>query len=534
MTLIIGHDYNFYMRAFISMILLIWAALNVGAPLLEADMNKEIRQPAVAGSFYPGEPSRLAKMIAEMLAKTEKPSIPGDIIGLIAPHAGYIYSGPVAAYAYKAIQGMEYSDVIVIAPCHVEAFAGAAVYPGDAYATPLGDVEINKELSRKITSYSKLVKLSEQGHQFSYRGGEHSLEVQLPFLQTMLEDFRLVAVVMGGQDMQTCKGLAESITKACQDRNDILIVATTDLSHYHDYGTAVELDSRVVELVNSYDYNQLFEELRQQKVEACGGGPMVALMMAAEKLGAGDVEVVKYANSGDVTGDKSAVVGYLSAVIYKTDKSSKTQTTDEKAQGADLEKEGGSVEVNPASAVDFGLSDNDKETLLKLAREVILATLEKRQTELDKSGFTGVLAENRGAFVTLTIGGNLRGCIGYTQAVKPLYETIAEMAVQAAFHDPRFPPLTSDELRRVEVEISVLTPMTVVTDPNEVVVGRDGLYITRGFNSGLLLPQVAVDYNWDRETFLDQTCLKAGLPPGIWKKEDTRIYRFQADIFKEE
>jgi len=498
-------------------------------------MDIEIRQPAVAGSFYPGEPSQLAKMIAEMLAKTEKPSIPGDIIGLIVPHAGYIYSGPVAAYAYKAIQGMEYSDVIVIAPCHVEAFAGAAVYPGDAYATPLGDVEINKELSNKIASYSNLIKLSDQGHRFNYRGGEHSLEVQLPFLQTMLKDFRLVAIVMGSQDMQTCKDLAESIAKHCRNRNDILIVASSDLSHYHDYDTAVKLDNRVVELVNNYDYNQLFEEIKQQKIEACGGGPIIALMMAAEKLGAGDIKVVNYANSGDVTGDKSAVVGYLSAVIYKADKSSKVHVIDEKSQSEDLGKEeSGSVEVDPASTVDFGLSDKDKKALLKLAREAILSVLEKHDLGLDKSRFTGVLAENRGAFVTLTIGGNLRGCIGYTQAVKPLYETIAEMAVQAAFHDPRFPPLTSEELMKVRVEISVLTPMTIVKDPNEVVVGRDGLYITRGFNSGLLLPQVAVDYNWDRETFLDQTCLKAGLPPGTWKKEGTQIYRFQADIFKEE
>lgn len=497
-------------------------------------MNNEIRQPAVAGSFYPGEPSRLAKTIAEMLAKAEKPSIPGDIIGLIAPHAGYIYSGPVAAYAYKAIQGMEYSDVIVIAPSHVEAFAGAAVYPGDAYATPLGNIEINKELSSKIASYSKLIKLSDLGHRSSYRGGEHSLEVQLPFLQTMLEDFRLVAIVVGSQDMKTCQDLAESIVKACPERNDVLIVASSDLSHFHDYETAIKLDSRVEELVNSYDYNQLFKELEQQKIEACGGGPIITLMMATEKMGASDIKVVKYANSGDVTGDRSAVVGYLSAVAYKEDKSTKIYTIDEDAEVPDLEEEGGSVEVSPASAVDFGLSDDDKKSLLKLAREAISAALEGRSLELDKSRYTGVLAEKRGAFVTLTIKGNLRGCIGYIQPVKPLYETIAEMAVQAAVHDPRFTPLTTSEFEQVEVEISVLTPMTDVTDPSEVVVGRDGLYITSGLNSGLLLPQVAVEYNWDRDTFLDQTCLKAGLPSGTWKKEGTQIYRFQADIFREE
>ena len=137
-------------------------------------MNAEIRQPAVAGSFYPRNPAELAKMIAGMLAKAEKPEAPGQIIGLVAPHAGYIYSGPVAAYAYKALQGLDYSDVIVIAPCHVEAFPGAAVYPGDGYLTPLGEVPIDKELSQKIAAHSDLVTMSENGHRFGYRGGEHS------------------------------------------------------------------------------------------------------------------------------------------------------------------------------------------------------------------------------------------------------------------------------------------------------------------------------------------------------------------------
>jgi len=168
---------------------------------------------------------------------------------------------------------------------------------------------------------------------------------------------------------------------------------------------------------------------------------------------------------------------------------------------------------------------------LKLARESIEAVLEKRQLQPDITKYTGVLTEKRGAFVTLTIDGRLRGCIGYIQAVKPLYETIAEMAVQAAFHDPRFPSLTKSEFNSIDIEISVLTPMIIEKNPENVVVGRDGLYIVRGYNSGLLLPQVPVENSWDRETFLNQTCIKAGLPPGTWKEAETQIYRFQADIF---
>lgn len=485
-------------------------------------MSKQIRQPAVAGQFYPGQPVTLAKNLAEMFSKADKPDIAGHIYGLIAPHAGYMYSGQVAAYAYKAIQGLDYADVIVISPCHVEAFPGAAVYPGDAYNTPLGEIAINKELSAKIGSHRN-IKLAESGHRVVMRGGEHSLEVQLPFLKTVLSDFKLVAIVMGEQSDSTCENLAEAIYQACKGRKDVLIAASSDLSHFHDYKSAKRLDGGVAEYINNYDYKGLLKALDSEKVEACGGGPIVAMMMAAQKLGANRARVVHYANSGDVTGDSSQVVGYLAAVVFE-------DKADNKVYKIEDSKE---IEINQASAVDFGLTSADKRTLLELARKSISDRLKGKETTLNPSDYKGVLAEKRGAFVTLTINGDLRGCIGYIRAYKPLYETIAEMAGQAAFHDPRFEPLSSQEFENVELEISVLTPMIKVTDPGEIQVGRDGLYIVKGYASGLLLPQVPVEYNWDRDTFLDQTCLKAGLPPGTWKQKGTEIYKFQADIFRE-
>jgi AmmeMemoRadiSam system protein B/AmmeMemoRadiSam system protein A len=501
---------------------LTWASSIVNAPFLEADMNKQIRQPAVAGQFYPGQPVTLAKNLAELFAKADKPEIAGHIFGLVAPHAGYMYSGQVAAYAYKAIQGLDYADVIVISPCHVEAFPGAAVYPGDAYNTPLGEIAIDKELSAKIGSY-KNIKLSESGHRIVARGGEHSLEVQLPFLKTVLSDFKLVAIVMGEQSDSTCENLAEAIYQACKGRKDVLIVASSDLSHFHDYKTAKRLDGGVADYISNYDYKGLLRGLDSEKVEACGGGPIVSMMIAAKKLGANRAQVVRYANSGDVTGDSSQVVGYLAAVVYESKESAKVYEI----------KDSEDIETNIASGADFGLSAADKKKLLELARKSISDKLKGKHTALDPADYKGVLAEKRGAFVTLTIDGELRGCIGYIRAYKPLYETIAEMAVQAAFHDPRFEPLSAKEYPNVELEISVLTPMIQVTDPGEVEVGRDGLYIVRGYASGLLLPQVAVEHNWDRDTFLDQTCLKAGLPPGTWKQKGTEIYKFQADIFGE-
>ncbi len=490
-------------------------------------MSSKVREPAVAGSFYPGDPSSLAKMIAGMMAKTSKPDIPGEVVALIVPHAGYIYSGPVASHAFKAIQGYEYKDVIVISPCHVEAFSGAAVYSGDAYRTPFGDIKINHELSGKIAGSSEYVELSDKGHRLTSRGGEHSLEVELPFLQTMLGEFGLVAIVMGSQDFATCRGLAEAIAGVCRGRDDILIVASSDLSHFHDYKKAKNLDLRIVESINQYDYKTLHNDLENRKVEACGGGPIVTAMIASEMAGANGAKVVNYANSGDVSGDSSSVVGYLAGVIYKGEKDRKVYEINIEEDETDED-----IDINPASGVDFGLSEHEKKQLLDLAENAIKARLAGENLALNKPEYGGVLAEKRGAFVTLTIEGNLRGCIGYIHAVKPLYETIAEMAVQAAFHDPRFPQLTKPEFKRIEIEISVLTPMIKVVDPiQDVVVGRDGLFLVKGRFSGLLLPQVPVEHNWDRDTFLDQTCLKAGLPPGTWKDTETEIFRFQADIF---
>jgi len=364
--------------------------------------------------------------------------------------------------------------------------------------------------------------LSQSGHKAAGRG-EHSLEVQLPFLQTMLDDFGLVAIIMGSQDMKSCQALAESIAEVCRGRNDILLVASSDLSHFHDYKTAARLDNKIVDLVNGYKYNELYAELQSKKIEACGGGPIVAVMMAAEMLGADTAEVVKYANSGDVTGDSSSVVGYLAAVI--------SVGGEDKVYELDEAVDESMTEKNPASAVDFGLSENEKKKLIDLAYNSIAEALKGREAIIDSSYRSGVMNEERGAFVTLTINGGLRGCIGYIKAIKPLCETIAEMAVQAAFHDPRFPALTQAEFDKIEIEISVLTPMSLIESPDDVVVGRDGLYIVRGYNSGLLLPQVPVENNWDREKFLDQTCIKAGLAPGTWKKSGTQIFRFQADIF---
>lgn len=503
----------------ISFIVLLNVASSCGNSSSQTEDNKmtdQIRKPAVAGAFYPTNPVTLSQQIADFFKRVKKEELGGEIVALISPHAGYIYSGQVAAYGYKMLEGMKFETVVVIAPNHIFPFNGASVYNGAFYETPLGKIECDQAIAKKIASYHKSVYLSDKGHSFYEGRGEHSLEIQLPFLQIVLGKFKLVAIVMGDQEYSTCEELANALSKGLKDK-EALIIASSDLSHFRPYEKTVKLDQVILDHVNSFDPQGLFDEISKGKCEACGAGPIVATMLAAKKLGADRAKVLKYANSGDVTGDRSSVVGYMSAVIYR----SGDNPPEEKN-----EKESKKV------GVDMGLSKSDKQTLLNIAWTTIRCKV-KGEKLPDFKVDSEILRENRGAFVTIEKNGHLRGCIGYIQAIKPLYITIQEMAEQAALNDPRFPPVSEDELDDLDIEISVLTPLRRVSDINQIEVGRDGIYIKKGFNSGLLLPQVATEYGWDRGTFLEQTCYKAGLPPQAWKEKTCEIYIFSADIFGE-
>ncbi len=463
---------------------------------------EHVRKAAVADQFYPAEPSRLTKQINNYLDQAPKTELAGEIVALISPHAGYVYSGQVAAYAYKLLEGLKFEAVVVIAPSHYSPFKGASVYHKGGYELPLGVVPVHEELASEIMDKADIIDFHPQAH-----SREHSLEVQLPFLQTVLGDFKLVPIVMGSQDMATCRTLAKAIADSIKGRR-VLIVASSDLSHFHDYDSALKLDNTVQERVAGFDPEGLAQDSAQGKNEACGGGPIITALLAARLLGADHTKVLKYANSGDVTGDMSRVVGYMSAVAYKSSAS---------ADSAEVKK-------------GQGLTPEEKQELHRIARTTI-EKLVHGESPPRLTPLTPALQEKRGAFVTLKKRGRLRGCIGYILALKPLYLTIGEMAKAAAFNDPRFSPLTADELADIEIEISALTPLRKIKSIEEIEVGRHGIYIKQGFHSGLLLPQVATDNHWDRLTFLKQTCGKAGLPADAWQDKDTEIYIFSADIF---
>jgi AmmeMemoRadiSam system protein B len=268
-----------------------------------------VRPPAVAGLFYEGSQDILQKNIDGYLERAKVPKLKGTVRALISPHAGYVYSGFTAAHAYKMIEGSTYDCVIAVGPSHREYFDGVSIYPGDAYETPLGIIPIHKEIRDELLKWNNSIVALDAGHR-----SEHSIEVQLPFLQRVLGDFSFVPIVMGDQRRQLCDELAQAIVQVATNRN-ILLVASSDLSHYHPYDEAVMLDHRVISELEKFNSETFINKMEIRSFEACGGGPIAVVMNAAQQLGANKAEVLYYCNSGDITGDKSGVVGYLAAAF---------------------------------------------------------------------------------------------------------------------------------------------------------------------------------------------------------------------------
>jgi AmmeMemoRadiSam system protein B len=274
-------------------------------------VEKDIRKSVIAGTWYPSNPRILRADIEEFFHNVPDEKIEGTITGLIAPHAGYVYSGQVAAFAYKIIRGETFDAVILLGPSHRTFFHGVSVYDRGGYETPLGVAPVDVSLAKDIMAQSKMISYIPAAH-----SQEHSLEIQVPFLQVALKEFRFVPLVLGEQDRQTCYTLADSIVKAIGDRR-VLIVGSSDLSHFHSYEKAVKLDSVVLRRIEKMDAGGLLKDLEENVSEACGGGPAAVTMMVSKMLGADRTKILKYANSGDVTGDRGSVVGYASAVSYK-------------------------------------------------------------------------------------------------------------------------------------------------------------------------------------------------------------------------
>lgn len=465
---------------------------------------QDIKEPNVAGQFYPADKESLSRQIDSLFQKAAPDKVDGDIFCLISPHAGYDFSGQTAAFGYKLIQDAPYKTVIVIGSSHYYGFKGASVYPGGKFRTPLGDIEIDSDFTRNIIVPAQ--KINFIPHAFAK---EHSVEVQLPFLQRTLRDFKLVPIVVGDCGLEDLNNLAEALVNAIGGRKDILLVASTDLTHSYDYQETEIVDKVNLLYLEKMSPEVIYEKLKDGTIQMCGGYPVVAAMLTAKKLNYNNLKLLHDTNSAEVTRRKIKgiwTVGYACAIIYagESEKSKETMFT-----------------------------TNQKKRLLEIARKAIeeyLATGKRLDFNEDDPRLKSV----SGAFVTLHNRRELRGCIGNIIGQKPLFETVRDMAIESATGDPRFPAVSKEELKEVDIEISVLTPLKKITGIDEFQLGVHGVLLRRGFSQGVFLPQVAIETGWSKEEFLSQLCAhKAGLPPDAWKDPGTELYIFSALVFSE-
>jgi len=454
---------------------------------------QDVRKAVRAGQFYEADPAALAAEIDSDLAAAPAPiAAASRIRALVVPHAGYAYSAKTAARAYRQVQGRDISAVVILGPSHYVGFEGGSIFSGDGFETPLGVAAVDTAAARA------LIKATGFTYVAAAHAEEHSLEVQVPFIQKALPRAKIVPVVMGVPSDRTIRTLAAALGKVFKDK-DVLVVASTDMSHFLAKREANALDAETVTLVRDMKVPALIRKLERNENILCGGAAVAAALLYAQGLGDAAVEILGYADSTEGGGPSDRVVGYFAAA------------------------------VTAGPAADFALTAEDKKDLLALARRAVELYVREGKV-LDAATDRPNLRTPRGAFVTLSEAGALRGCIGFTEPVAPLAETVIRAGIYAATEDPRFRTVSAAELKGLEYEISVLTPLHKI-DASQVQVGRHGLVVAKDGRRGLLLPQVATEYRWSREEFLRQTCLKAGLPADAWRT-GAEIYAFEAVVFK--
>jgi MEMO1 family protein len=495
-----------------------FAAGLAGGPRLHAEpAPAEIRPPAFAGQFYPADPAALRAAL-EGFMKDALPARVDGTVALVVPHAGYIYSGQIAADAYRQAAAAPVETVVILGTNHTSgAFRRVSVYDGEGYRTPLGVARVDRDLA------AALVKEGGGVFDASLHEREHSVEVQVPFVQHVFPGAAIVPVVVGSSDPESCRRFGRALAARVAGRR-VLIVASSDLSHYPERRVAADVDRRTLEAIAGMKTDDVGDmraglvNLEGRGVEtcACGEGPIRVAIEAARALGALRGTVVSYANSGDTAiGDPGRVVGY-GAVAFSRG-----------AAGADL-RALQRVAADSAGALDAA----DKKALLRLVRETITRYLRTGTVPLPRGGSARLLRES-GAFVTLKSHGQLRGCIGRIQPAGPLLQLVGSLALDSAFRDSRFKPVGAGELKDIEIEVSVLTPPVSVPAPDAVQPGRDGVVLIVGDRSAVFLPQVATEQGWSRTELLDNLAQKAGLASGAWRDKRAKLLTFRADLFDE-
>lgn len=461
-----------------------------------------IRPATQANRFYTGDAKELEYEVDSLLMRHNSSQVYDNLAALIVPHAGYYFSGNVAASAYMTINTKKrYKRIFLLGPSHHEWLNGASVNTeADYYATPLGNVKVDHETAINLTKADSVFTYRHSAH-----SQEHCLEVQLPFLQRRLGDVPpIVPIIISTNDYYKLKRMADVLRPYFTDDN--LFIISSDFSHYPSYEDACEVDAKTGKAIETGNVDEFIAAIeanansgkRNLATSACGEFAIVTLMLMMDSQY--DVKHLMYQNSGDIDNyDHSRVVGYHSFAILRRENTG------------------------------FTLSDDEKETLKGIAFQSIKDSLDGKSFA-QQTICSSILNSKCGAFVSLHKYGRLRGCIGHFGEDYPLHEIVAKMAYAAAFEDPRFMPVTSDELADIDIEISVLTPMRRIRSIDEFQLHRHGIYIKKGFRSGTFLPQVADEVNWTKEEFLGHCAQdKAGIGWDEWR--DAELYVYEAIVF---
>lgn len=484
----------------------------------QENMNREKqnRQAIYAGRFYASNALELKNDITKLFSVAVPPAADCEkTLAIISPHAGYIFSGEVAASAFNQLCAeKEYKNIFILASSHHAYYNGASIYNLGNFVTPLGEITVNIELANRLIAANEYFSYYPEGHE-----KEHSLEVQLPLLQMRIKHkTQIVPIVIGSQSPEVCASLAATLKPYFTPDNVFII--SSDFSHYPDYNNAQTVDRHTAEAICTNDPVQLMACLQANEdkginnlsTSLCGWTSVLTLLYITREMNDVEYSIVQYKNSGDSPyGEKNRVVGYC-AIAIKQKNSNTTKV---------------------ASQTSFMLSEKDKQQLLAIARNTLDEYVKKGKIyNPDTKNFSPLLMQNSGAFVSLYKNKALRGCIGRFDASDPLYMVIREMTIASASKDRRFNPVSPAELNDIVIEISVLSPMRKIQSIDEIVLGRHGIYIKKGYQAGTFLPQVAIETGWNMEHFLGHCAQdKAGIGWYGWKDAD--IYIYEALVFGE-
>lgn len=518
-------------------VLIVLMACGGGASPAATQSKASCRAPCVSGQFYPADQDELRSTVSRLLDQVQPEMLPGNLLAVMAPHAGYVYSGKVAAHSFNLLKNKDFKTIILLGNAHSVGFAGAAVYTNPCFRTPLGDVPVAVDITQALTGISKDVFANMDAH-----AKDHTLEVLLPFLQSVLSDFTIVPILFGIEPGAAPETIIRELPKLIRERKPLLVMST-DLSHYPTYNDARRVDSETLaavvtmkpEVIRSHIAQYAKASVPNLSTVMCADTAVITGIQVAQALGADTAKLLTYANSGDAgIGGKDRVVGYGAVAFYQrqTGQHPDAAKGNEAQQPAKAPNESSPNSQDQAKLPEaFRLNASDKQCLLKLARATLESQVRTGKTpEITCNSIK--VKEKRGAFVTLTIAKELRGCIGYIQPVKSLVETVMENTINAATRDHRFAPVTVAELDRISIEISALTPLQPITSLDEFVIGRDGIQLNKGLRSAVFLPQVAPEQGWTKEETVRHLCWKAGLPADAWQS-GAEFFIFQADVFSE-